>query len=234
MLGLVRGGGTRYVRRTFIVDHIFGEENRSRTQKVLESTKIPKRLAKLPVQSAILIPLCRQNGIPCLLFTKRANTLKSHRGEVCFPGGRRDKNESFEETAFREAEEEIGLIRSDSMQVWGYTPGIPDRTLKYLVKGVICDIGDLSDFEFRLNASEVESVFAVSVEELVSASRTTKFRSSKLPAFEPSPADYRISAYDTNPRIWGLTAIYTNYVLSVLTNGAEAFIAGRSGIRIRK
>jgi len=34
--------------------------------------------------------------------------------------------------------------------------------------------------------------------------------------------------------VWGLTAIYTNFLLSVLTDGAEEFIGGRSGVRIRK
>ena len=56
-----------------------------------------------------------------MLFTKRANTLRSHRGEVCFPGGRRDKNETIEETALREAAEEIGLP-VEAVDVWGITP----------------------------------------------------------------------------------------------------------------
>jgi len=63
------------------------------------------------------------NGVPSLLFTKRANTLKSHRGEVCYPGGRRDENETVEQTALREANEEIGLP-SDCVDIWGTTPGM--------------------------------------------------------------------------------------------------------------
>ena len=63
------------------------------TFHVCKARKSPKRMQKLPVSSAILIPFCRVDGVPSLLFTKRANTLKSHRGEVCFPGGRRDEKE---------------------------------------------------------------------------------------------------------------------------------------------
>lgn len=72
---------------------LLGESNRKRVLEVLDNIKSPKRLQKLPVSSAILIPFCRVDGVPSLLFTKRANTLKSHRGEVCFPGGRRDEKE---------------------------------------------------------------------------------------------------------------------------------------------
>jgi 8-oxo-dGTP pyrophosphatase MutT (NUDIX family) len=35
--------------------------------------------------------------------------LRNHRGEVSFPGGRVDPGETFEQTALREADEEVGL-----------------------------------------------------------------------------------------------------------------------------
>ena len=38
-------------------------------------------------QSSVLIPLIEKNGCWELLFEKRALTLKSQPGEICFPGG---------------------------------------------------------------------------------------------------------------------------------------------------
>ena len=44
-----------------------------------------------------------------LVFTRRSQRLRSHTGEVAFPGGRRDPGETLVETALREAHEEIKL-----------------------------------------------------------------------------------------------------------------------------
>ncbi|QUW02364.1 CoA pyrophosphatase [Chloracidobacterium validum] len=61
-------------------------------------------------QAAVLVPLFFKHGMPHLLLTKRASHLRRHRGEVAFPGGRRDPHDTSPVmTALREAHEEIGL-----------------------------------------------------------------------------------------------------------------------------
>jgi 8-oxo-dGTP pyrophosphatase MutT (NUDIX family) len=46
----------------------------------------------------------------CLVLTKRSEKLKSHPGEICFPGGLHEPNdESLYQTALRELEEELGI-----------------------------------------------------------------------------------------------------------------------------
>src|SRR5579885_1840015 len=60
--------------------------------------------------AAVLAPLYARDGQPYLLFTRRASTLQSHRGEISFPGGSRELADgSLAETALRETQEEIGL-----------------------------------------------------------------------------------------------------------------------------
>jgi 8-oxo-dGTP pyrophosphatase MutT (NUDIX family) len=62
--------------------------------------------------AAVLVPLVeREEGVTVLL-TRRSDSLKSHSGQVAFPGGRADPGETPWETALREAQEEIGLDRS--------------------------------------------------------------------------------------------------------------------------
>jgi 8-oxo-dGTP pyrophosphatase MutT (NUDIX family) len=64
--------------------------------------------------AAVLIPLTHTDGEWHILFTRRADTVEHHKGQVSFPGGAADPDDhSPVDTALREAEEEIGLRRRD-------------------------------------------------------------------------------------------------------------------------
>lgn len=59
--------------------------------------------------AAVLAPIvARETGLTVLL-TLRASKLRSHSGQVAFPGGKIDPGETAEQSALREAREEIGL-----------------------------------------------------------------------------------------------------------------------------
>lgn len=62
--------------------------------------------------SAVLAPLYEHDGEVWVVLTRRAWHLRSHKGEVSFPGGRQEPDETLWETALREAWEEIDLDRS--------------------------------------------------------------------------------------------------------------------------
>lgn len=59
--------------------------------------------------SAVLAPLYEEGGQVKVVLTRRAQHLRSHRGEVSFPGGGQDPGEALLDTALREAFEEIAL-----------------------------------------------------------------------------------------------------------------------------
>mgnify|MGYP001768140470 CR=1 FL=1 len=60
--------------------------------------------------AAVLIPLFQLGGAWHILFTRRTDTVESHRGQVSFPGGRiEDEDRDPVHGALREADEEIGL-----------------------------------------------------------------------------------------------------------------------------
>src|SRR5512146_3311347 len=60
--------------------------------------------------AAVLVPLLWDDDQWHLLFTRRTEHVESHKGQVSFPGGGCDEGETTpEETALREAQEEIGL-----------------------------------------------------------------------------------------------------------------------------
>src|ERR1700731_906402 len=61
-------------------------------------------------KAAVLLPLFEQDGEVSLSFIRRALTLRSHSGEIAFPGGSADATDTSPVmTALREAQEEIGL-----------------------------------------------------------------------------------------------------------------------------
>ena len=59
--------------------------------------------------SAVLMPLLVTNDGPSVLLTRRADHLRSHKGEISFPGGRMEPDETPLQTALREAHEEVAL-----------------------------------------------------------------------------------------------------------------------------
>lgn len=70
-------------------------------------------------QASVLIPFFEKNGEPWVLLTKRAGNLTKHSGQVSFPGGKVDPEDTTpEETAFRETSEEIG-IRKPGIELFG-------------------------------------------------------------------------------------------------------------------
>ena len=61
-------------------------------------------------EAGVLVPVSDNAGTPEILFTLRSSNLSTHRGQVAFPGGKRDSTDpSIAFTALREAHEEIGL-----------------------------------------------------------------------------------------------------------------------------
>ncbi len=59
--------------------------------------------------AAVLVGLVERDSGLSVLLTRRADTLRSHTGQIALPGGRCDPGETPWQTALREAEEEIGL-----------------------------------------------------------------------------------------------------------------------------
>ena len=84
--------------------------------------------------SAVLAPLYVDDaGELHAVFTRRRHDLKRHPGEISFPGGRQDDDESdLRLTALREAEEEIGLPM-DAVQLVGALQPTPTIATNYAV-----------------------------------------------------------------------------------------------------
>jgi 8-oxo-dGTP pyrophosphatase MutT (NUDIX family) len=85
-------------------------------QDTLRRVLIPlNRVSELELRgviaAAVLVPLYLDaDGALTTVFTRRRENLRRHAGEISFPGGRRDPQDSdLLATALREASEEVGL-----------------------------------------------------------------------------------------------------------------------------
>ena len=90
-----------------------------------------------------------------MLLTERATHLRSHSGQVAFPGGKIDPGEGSIEAALREAEEEVGLSRAHVEPF-----GLLDPYLSgsgYRITPVVAEIHP--PFELTINHHEVADTF---------------------------------------------------------------------------
>lgn len=64
--------------------------------------------------AAVLLPLFTRDGQDHVLLTRRTDKMRHHRGEISFPGGRREPHDpDLITTALRETEEELGIAPDD-------------------------------------------------------------------------------------------------------------------------
>ena len=87
-------------------DHDLNPQSHLQSQWIDDAPGDPLRLA------AVLVPIIDYDHGPHVLLTRRADHLASHSGQVAFPGGKVEADETPVEAALREAEEEVGLARS--------------------------------------------------------------------------------------------------------------------------
>ena len=148
--------------------------------------------------AAVLIPVIAHAPQPTVLFTQRTQHLKSHSGQVSFPGGRAEPGDaSAEFTALREAQEEIGLA-PERVEILGRLPEYHTRT-GFRVTPVIGVIEP--PLELALDPHEVESVFEVPLSFLLDPAN----RERRTREFQGTTTGFYVYEYEGHV-IWGATA----------------------------
>ena len=153
---------------------------------------------------AVLIPLFRDREEYKILFTKRTDTLEAHKGQMSFPGGRSDEEDrSLLDTALRESEEEVGLLRQD-VTVLGRIDDARTLSSDYIIHSFVGQIP--YPYLFLLNEGEVEKVIEVPLRLF--------FAGGEILPVEYEGRSYRNLAYTFDGEvIWGATArIMRNFV----------------------
>ena len=173
-----------------IVDKIF-TILQSRTPRVLGAEHLKP--------AAVLVPIQERADGDYLVLTQRATMLSTHRGQVAFPGGRVDHEDSDPlAAALRESQEEIGIQPRD-VRVLGQLDQVTAAS-NYLVTPFVGVIP--FPYEFRLNPAETAAVFSVPVSALLDPERfRSEPRSYTSPRRDPI-YHFHYEGWD----IWGATA----------------------------
>ncbi|XP_049748671.1 mitochondrial coenzyme A diphosphatase NUDT8 [Elephas maximus indicus] len=168
-----------------------------------------------PAAAAVLVPLCLVRGAPALLYTLRSSRLAGrHKGDVSFPGGKCDPtDQDVVHTALRETLEEVGLAVPEQ-QVWGILHPVSDQQ-KATVVPVLASVGPLDPQSLRPNLEEVDEVFALPLAHLLQAQNQGYTHFCQRGHFR-----YTLPVFLHGPhRIWGLTAVITEFTLQLLAPG---------------
>ena len=162
-------------------------------------------------RAAVLAPVIDRDGEPHILFTKRADHLGEHAGQMSFPGGGEEPSDDddLQATALREANEEIGLPPK-SADVVGRLDDIRTVT-EYSVRPFV---GRVPDLEFTPDEREVAEIAVLSVADLTDLDNYESERRD-----HPFYGDIRLHFFHVDGyTVWGATGRMLVQLLELTTD----------------
>lgn len=147
--------------------------------------------------AAVLAPIVARPDGPTVLLTQRASHLRSHSGQIAFPGGKIDEGETPLAAALREAHEEIGLEPRTIEPLGWLDPYLTGTGFRIMPLVGIVD----PSFALTINRNEVEDVFETPLSFLMTGAnhqRQSREWQGRLRHFYAMPYEGRY--------IWGATA----------------------------
>ena len=160
-------------------------------------------------KAAVLVPILLAREGARIVYTLRTDALKDHAGQVSFPGGSPEPQDgSLLATALREAEEEVDL-RPDLVEVIGELEELYIPPSRFLVKPFVGLLPE--EAEMVLEPEEVEAIFTVSLEELMTPGAFKKV------VWERDGHPHEVPVFAVaGQEIWGATAAMTAGLLARL------------------
>jgi len=161
------------------------------------SDRSAREVTDQPRDAAVLAPVIERENAHHLLFIKRSEDLGEHPGQMSFPGGGTEPvDEDLADTALREANEEIGLERSEATLV-----GRLDDIRTVTEYAVTPFVGTIRDREYTPDGVEATEIAVVPVAALTDAANyECEYR--QHPEYGEIPVHYfHVDGYT----VWGAT-----------------------------
>lgn len=160
------------------------------------------------ISAAVLLPIYRKQGEYYLLFTKRTQKVKAHKGQVSFPGGAQEVDEMPVDAALRECTEEIGL-RAGEVEILGELDGTISGTSNYIISPFVALIP--WPYQFKVNEEEIEELIEVPISALLGSG----YQHQETEIID-GEAVTSYSYHYQGRIIWGATARILNQFLDIL------------------
>ncbi len=175
------------------------------------------------VNAGVLAVMFEERGETRLILTRRSSAMRTHKGEVSFPGGRLDEGEDAVGAALREAFEEVALDPA-LVEVVGWIHPVLTMVSGSLILPVLATVATRPPVV--ASPDEVERVFDVSLAELADPSIFHEERWSVPGRVIPGSDDGSFAVWFfevSGEMIWGATARMIHELLSVVLTGANGF-----------
>lgn len=174
------------------------------------------------VRAAILFLLFRKEGEVWVLFTKRTESVGTHKGEISFPGGRHDPEDgNLESTSLREAYEELGILEKD-VDILGTLDDIVTIT-DFIITPFVASIP--YPYEFKVNEGEIERLIEIPLRMFLEKER---HRVDGNYFNRGSP--YEVHYFDVGSEVvWGATAKIVKNFIDLVWEGKELKGKDRNG-----
>jgi 8-oxo-dGTP pyrophosphatase MutT (NUDIX family) len=167
--------------------------------KEILSSRAPKRIPDARssfIHAAVLFPIFSANGEYEVLFTQRTHKVESHKGQISFPGGGvEEQDRSLEETALREAQEEIGLLNKD-VEILGQLDDTTTVVSNFVVHPFVGLIP--YPYDFKINPLEVKRIIEVPFRIFMSDD----------PKYKRDTAEFEGVTYQTPAYVYGGNVIW--------------------------
>ena len=178
-------------------------------ESTLKVNKVPKISDKkffgIPKAAVFVLLIERPYGTSMLLV-KRSSKVSTHKGEICFPGGKEENSDkSLLNTAFRELKEEIGISRDSVNLICSLTPEIT-RT-GYVIVPFVGHL--LDDSSIKPDMSEIEKVMFVTLKDIQDPNRKRT-----IDFVLDGSSFHRNGFMVKNYLVWGATSNITNELIT--------------------
>ena len=171
-------------------------------EKMLTHPKIPVNISRFEqkgIPAGVLLLLFPDNDNIHFFLTLRTETVDHHKGQISFPGGVQEHNETLEHTALRETMEEIG-IKPESISMIGKLTPLFIPVTGFEIFPFIGWSG--SKPVTKTQDKEVEKIIVASISDLIDE-QNHKIKKTKIRNIPVSMPYYNLNG----ETVWGATSM---------------------------
>jgi len=175
------------------------------------------------IRAAVLIPLFKKDGEYHVLLTRRTDKVGTHKGQISFPGGKRDEGEDLLSTALREAKEEMGIAEKD-VRILGELDDMCTFSSDFCIAPFVGLIP--YPYSFQINRHEIEEIIEVPLSLFLDEAKFREELRSRNGELVP------VYFYQHNEHtIWGATARILKQLMDLLSREDLKSASGAGSVK---